>query len=72
MKKITSAETDNTITLFARSLGVAFNLRKFVNSISGSEILKITFESMPSVSLLRTLNRAAIAPIKTTIARMAI
>ncbi len=50
IKKITRAETDKTIKLFARSFGVAFNFRKFVKSISGSEILKITFESMPRVS----------------------
>jgi hypothetical protein len=55
-----------------RSLGVASSLRKLVKSIRGRDMLKITFDSISLESGVRTLNFAAITPIKTTIARMKI
>jgi hypothetical protein len=70
--KITHPATNNTVKLFESNLGVASSLRKFVKSISGSEMLKITFDNISFASGVRTLKRAAIAPIMTTIARMKI
>lgn len=61
---------DNTTMLFASSLGEASSLRKFVKSIRGSEMLKITFDSISFELVVRTLNRAAAAPISTTTERM--
>ena len=69
---ITNPATDNTTKLFASNLGVASSLRKFVKSMRGREMLKITFDSISFESVVRTLNRAAIAPISTTTERMKI
>jgi hypothetical protein len=70
--KITNPATDNTIKLFESNLGVASSLRKFVKSIKGSEMLKITFDNISFEAGVRTLKRAEMAPIMTITERMKI
>jgi hypothetical protein len=71
-KKITNPEIPKTIRLLTISLGVASRLKKLVNSISGKEILNMILDKKSFVSLFRIPALAAIAPIITTTARIAI
>ena len=70
--RITNPATDSIIMLFAISFGVAPILRKFVNNISGSDMLNITFDNISFDSGVSTLIFAAIAPISTTTVRIKI
>ena len=71
-KKITNPETARTIKLFIISFGVASSFMKLVNNISGREMLKITFESISFELIVRTPALAAMTPIITTMASIAI
>jgi hypothetical protein len=72
MNSITNPDTESTMKLFESNRGVDSSFRKFVKSIRGSEMLKITFESISFDSSVKTLNFPAIAPISITTARMKI
>ena len=72
IKNMTTPDTESTVKLLASSLGVASSFKKFVKSIRGSEMLKITFDSISFESVVRTFSFAAMTPISTTIARMKI